>query len=647
MRKLTPNNIARGLRNRTVSYLNDVRSYWHYRNVDYRRVDESSVSKELLAVDLTDYLSDRLKGRPLATYFTDVQAQLRQNAELLKIHLALSDKAVSGCLDVYDYPVSLGDPPEWNIDITGSGVWPRVFFKRYKRLIRGGRGRLGDFRFTWELNRQQHLIGLGLAHALSPDEKYQKCIVSHIVSWIDKNPPFESINWISSMEIGLRLLSWCLSLAQISTATIQQDDQNRILTSIYQQVRFLLENLSADLDDAGGDTKLKNNHTIVELCTLLVIIELFPMMLDSGRSKINLLSALENELRRQTYPDGMHVEQASSYLRFVIEALLVTRLTVEGSGGLDGYIDLYMAALAAFRFDENSCFVIGDEDNGHVLIPCYESKPESLRVVLGLHKALIASKPLESDDVSPSLAWNQLSESTTFLKQSGHWIHRHKTGDSNFSLYFRAGRLDFPEIPGYAPHAHCDLLSLVLAIGDSLWLVDRGTFSYSQRAISDELRYSSAHNTITVENYEQMRILGPFHNDRHAQGRLCAADGQSVKGEMILSDGDRSVTVTREVSIDQESSEIHVHDIVSGLSGESVTWLINLHPDVSYSDDGLLSRKDAHYKILLQDFGEIETRAVKYSPRYGVLEGATQLRNTLAPGDAGRVEKKWSIVLRI
>lgn len=646
MRKLTPQNIVRAVGNRVSKNLNDARSYWYYQNVDYHRVDDSNIPAELLCVNPVEYLNEHLRDKPLADYFTRVQVQLRRNPSLLNKHLELSDMAVSGCIGVYDQVVSLGEPPEWNVDITGSGAWPRVFFKRYRRLIRGGRGRRGDFRFTWELNRQQHLTGLALAHALSSDDKYAECIVHHIVSWIDKNPPFKSINWISSMEVGLRLISWCLSLAQIPSGNIGADEQERIVFSIYQQVRFLRETLSVNLGDAGGDTKLKNNHTIVELCALLVVLELFPMPLDSDQKKNDLCSALENELKRQTHPDGMHVEQASSYLRFVTEALLVTRLTVSESDGLDEYIDCYMRALAAFRYDEESMFVIGDEDNGHVLIPCYEPRPESLGVVLSLHEILCANRPGASDEASPSPEWEKLCESTTILEESGHWIYRRKEGDSHLSLYFRAGRMDFPEIPGYAPHAHCDLLSFVLATGKSLWFVDRGTYSYSQMTISDELRYSGAHNTIMVDGFEQMRILGPFHNDRHAQGGLCSADNRSVKGEAVLSDGERSITITREISIDQESTEIFFHDVVSGLSGENVTWLINLHPCVSIGNEGWLNRKNSQQQCMIRGFEDIQTRSVEYSPRYGVLEATTQLSCSLEPGNAARIEKNWSIVFK-
>jgi Heparinase II/III-like protein/Heparinase II/III N-terminus len=647
-KKLTPGNIVRAIRNRLVANIGDAKAYWHYRNVDYARLEGSSIPSSLLSTSVTDYLRDALREKKLARYFADVEAELRQDPQLFSQHIDISDKILSGQLLTYDWQVDLGDPPEWNVDITGSGTWPKMFFKRYRKLYRQ-REKYGDSRFNWELNRQQHLVGLALAQSLTNDEKYAAGVVNHILSWIEKNPAFYSINWTSSMEVGLRLVTWCLSLAQLSSPGISQADQERIVFSIYQHVKFLSENLSSDLSDSGSDTKLKNNHTIVELSALIVALELFPMLADAGRSQADLLDALLVELERQTYPDGMQVEQASSYLRFVAEAVLVTRLVVDESEGLDDYIDGYLQALAAFQCGEETILVIGDEDNGHVLIPYYESRPESLRVVLGMYETFIHGRDGELDGETPSpkiAPWRTLSESTSVLRDSGHWHSRHRIGDDKLSLYFRAGRMDFPLIPEYAPHAHCDLLSFVIAINSQPWFVDRGTYSYKLRDISDELRLSGAHNTIMIDGFEQMRILGPFHNDRQATGRLIDAGEYSVTGEMILVNGDRTVTVVRKISLNPEKARIEFHDVISGIFSEGVTWLFNLHPDVEQSDDGWLSKDPKLPQFILEGFNNMETKAVGYSPRYGVLENSMQLWSRDENVVSGKIEKKWSIAYK-
>lgn len=645
MRKLTPGAVIRAVRSRIQGRLELSRSERYYQNAEYRNVSEIMLPREYMDGNLFEQLHKRFSGTAVSFYFNDLESKLQMDAALRQGLLDISDKLLQGQIAVYDREVSLGDPPEWNMDITGCDLWPNLFFKNYRRYIRGNRERVGDFRFTWELNRQQHLTGLALAYRLTSDERYAHCIVNHIVSWIDKNPPFESVNWISSMEVGLRLVSWSLSLAQISATPVDPGVQKRIAKSIYQQIRFLCDNLSVDLSDAGGDTKLKNNHTIVELCSLLVTLELFPLDGSFLKPTDTVLEALRSELQRQTYSDGMHVEQASSYLRFVAESILLARLTIKGSDVLDLYIHHYVAALDAFRGLEEDIFLVGDEDNGHVLIPLYESRPESLAVVYGLYDALFAARVYDGDVARAHGKWNELATRTTCLEESGHWQARKRLGDSAVSLYFRAGRMDFPAIAGYAPHAHSDLLGFILALDGHLWLVDRGTYSYSDRVVSDELRLSPAHNTIAVEGFEQMRIIGSFNSDRHAQGKFREVDRHRVVGEAVLGNVNRQITVTREIALDNDNACIRFKDTVDGLRQEGVSWVLNFHPAIEVGDGGSVTHTLTGQSITIAGLEDFERKSVGYSPRYGVLQQATQLVHKQRPGDSSHLEKEWSILL--
>ena len=68
----------------------------------------------------------------------------------------------------------------------------------------GGR----DPKIIHELNRQQHLPRLAKAYLLTGDERYASEAVAQLNSWIDQNPPGRGINWQSSLEIGIRTISW-------------------------------------------------------------------------------------------------------------------------------------------------------------------------------------------------------------------------------------------------------------------------------------------------------------------------------------------------------------------------------------------------------------------------------------------------------
>ncbi|MEM8564423.1 MAG: heparinase II/III family protein [Pseudomonadota bacterium] len=582
----------------------------------------------------------------LSQYIDKVRNQITEDKKLESEFFSTSSQVLEGNIQVYDRLVDLGDQLDWNRDITASTSWPIRFFKNYRSLVRGRRGNHGDFRFTWELSRQQHLLGLAIAYRITGEEKYADCVMKHLTSWIDKSPPFWSLNWISSMEVGLRMVTWAIALGVLAGSPALTQNQHKIIVCIYQHMRFLRENLSVALDDAGGATKLKNNHTIVELASLLVACEFFPQLARASQidsEKHALLKSLLDELHRQTFSDGMHVEQASSYLRFVIESLLVTRLTVSGTEDLDHYIHQYMNAINAFRFDDHKIFLVGDEDNGHVLLPFFESLPDCTRVIAGMYSILLQSSENTELLSGQTTGWSSLAHRDTALTASGHWIARAQVKDVDLAVYFRAGRMDFPTIPGYAPHVHCDLLSMDFALDNQLWLVDRGTYSYVERKAADELRSGTGHNIVSVDGFEQMTLLGAFNGKDHSIAEILQVKPRAVSGRLNLDNKERTVTINRSITVSPERGEITIEDTVDGLLDDTVEWLLNLHPEVKADDDRVLSRPGSPLRVALKGWEDASIKDVYYSPRYGVRQRSSQL--VLSHSAQGNLSKKWSISL--
>lgn len=647
MRFLGPIAIYAGLKRRALRLLDDASIYRIYRKADYRDVDDSGVEAIPACLGLLSRSNPHFSQTAVSDYLDSVESSLAGGGYQQEKHQAISEGVLARSLRVYGIDYRFADIPDWNADITKGGTWPKMFFTRYRNRVNGKRGNFGDYRHTWELNRQQHLLGLSLMYGASADKRYLQCISSHIVTWIGQNPPFWTINWMSSMELGLRMVSWCLALTRLDQQDLDEDTERVILVSMYQQMRFLNDNLSVEFDDAGSETKLKNNHTILELCCLMVVASCLPPMaesigIDDAKHK-KLMKQLLVELERQTSNDGMQVEQASSYLRFVLEALLLTRMIVPSTSVLDDYIHSYMNALNAFRYAEHSIFVVGDEDNGHVLLPHYTARPDSIKEVLEMYQVLYPEAPSGVSGPASLTCWESQQAVSAILADSGHWLCRAPLGKARIAVYFRAGRLDFPTIPGYAPHAHCDLLSLNLALNEHLWLVDRGTFSYRERAQQDALRRSDAHNTVIVDGFEQMRLLGAFHSDRHAPCEMVEPGAMKTKGVMTLQTGNRSVTVERTVQVDEDAGKIYVKDTISGLRGERVDWVLNLHPQVVVSAGSMLSREDSDFRLRLEGWEGAEQCPVIYSPRYGIRQDTLQLRFGSQAVQTDVIQKDWSV----
>ena len=102
--------------------------------------------------------------------------------------------------------LSFGDPVDWHLDPVSGRRAPLTHWSRLDPLAATA---LGDSKVIWELNRHQWLVGLGCAYRLSGDERYAVAAVDSIGEWIAANPPGLGVNWASSLEVALRLISWC------------------------------------------------------------------------------------------------------------------------------------------------------------------------------------------------------------------------------------------------------------------------------------------------------------------------------------------------------------------------------------------------------------------------------------------------------
>ncbi len=177
------------------------------------------------------------------------------------------------------------------------------------------------------------------------------------------------------------------------------------------------------------------------------------------------------------FGDGVHAEMATHYHAFVLEALALVAACERAFGTSHGWLDSTIAAmseyLASVTCMDGSLLQQGDDDGG--------------RIVPGF--------------VIPRAATPARS----------HWF------EASGQVVLRSARLHaaFDAGPfGYGPlaaHAHCDALAVNVACDGLPFLVDRGTYRYTDdRGMRDRLRATAAHNTAQVGALEQAEIRGPF-----------------------------------------------------------------------------------------------------------------------------------------
>ena len=224
-------------------------------------------------------------------------------------------KADKICRREYDFlnvKFSFEKEIDWHWDPSKKKRWPKAFFPD---IVYAGDQEVGDIKIAWELSRHQHLVTLGLAYCLSKKESYAKEIVGNIDHWIDENRPYLGIHWISALEVGIRLISWtwCYHLIKDSSE-VQASFLKKFMKAIRIQTDYIEKNLSIG--------KYAGNHLVGEAAALAMVGMYFNEWKSSKRWVKKGLAVLEEEVTKQIHPDGGGAEQATSYLRFIIEFFL-------------------------------------------------------------------------------------------------------------------------------------------------------------------------------------------------------------------------------------------------------------------------------------------------------------------------------------
>ncbi|CAN2048991.1 putative Heparin-sulfate lyase N-terminal domain-containing protein [Candidatus Magnetomoraceae bacterium gMMP-1] len=404
---------------------------------------------------------------------------------------------------------------DWHHCFTKEKQWPLRFYK----LIKYKNSELiPDIKFAWELNRHQYFIKLAKAYWYSNDPKFGEEYILQISSWIDNNPYQKGINWISSMEIGLRLISWVWTYYFFKNYISNKHEfLRKFLSSFVLQLRHIEKNLSIH------DTP--NNHLLGEACALIV----GGIFLGKGQKQEEWIqkgwTILKDQINKQFYVDGVNKEQAMSYHRFSLEFyLLAVILLKKNSIVIPDYIDKSLEK--AFEFimycikPNGECPTFGDTDNAKAVFLSTESYNQ-YRGILAVGAVLFNRADMKkvagsvSEDVVWLLGWDGVmnfeairekipQKNSILFPYGGYFIMRSSWNQDANYMFFDCGPLGLGEA---ASHGHADALSFELYSQRSSFLVDPGTYTYNGSSKwRNFFRSTFNHNTATVDRKNQSII---------------------------------------------------------------------------------------------------------------------------------------------
>jgi uncharacterized heparinase superfamily protein len=466
----------------------------------------------------------------------------------------------------------LGDRINWHRDYSSGLNGP----KKYSAFINHRNSAdVGDVKYTWELNRLQHLLPMALAARWTGIDAYDKEIDEQTRSWCDQNRFLIGLNWKSPLEAGLRLISWTF-------VSFVRDDWNRkdgfpkeFLETIYQHQYFISKFYSKHSS--------ANNHLIGEMTGLYVASVFWPYFRESDSWRSLARRKLIEEIVRQLENDGVGKERATEYQLFILEFFILAGALGQAIGD-DFPADYWdrigrMAVFLAAISDRNGNLpMFGDGDSGQVIAVAENTHQRvgSLLRICRLNKQNDAQD--ESDVRSRLLLWGQKSDEMPLrpaseldgelekFPQGGYYVLANNRGaDDEVIVVFDAGPLGFA--PLYA-HGHADALSFWLSYGGQEFLIDPGTFTYYTREEWREyFRSTAAHNTVRVDGLDQSVPGGRFLWRRVA---ACRAEHVENNQEFInvraFHDGYRRlpdpVIHRRELRLDKRTRSLLVTDLL-------------------------------------------------------------------------------------
>ncbi len=408
-----------------------------------------------------------------------------------------------------------GDLIQWRLDLVHGKQAPKKAFHKIRYL---DFDEVGDSKVTWELNRLQHLVTLAKAYRLTDDRRYADEIFLQWRHWHTENPYAVGINWVSSLEVAFRSLSWIWMYQLLEgTPALPHEFRKEWLQAQALNGRYIERYLSTYFSP--------NTHLLGEAVALLFLGTLCPEISQAARWKSRGWEIVLQEAHRQIRADGFHFEQSTYYhvyaIDFFLHAVVLARLNEliipsEFEKTLGKMLDSLLLLGRAGTPPR-----LGDDDGGRLFDP-RRNRSEHLLDPLATGAVLFHRGDFKA------VAGELREETIWLLGEQGvaEWdrLQTRQPGMDPASLP-SAGLyvLTAPSPPsqllidaglqgdGSAGHGHADALSICLQSRGHLLLIDPGTFEYVGRGPERDLfRATAMHNTIRVDGVSQSEPAGPF-----------------------------------------------------------------------------------------------------------------------------------------
>ncbi|HVF25999.1 MAG TPA: alginate lyase family protein [Anaerolineales bacterium] len=443
-----------------------------------------------------------------------------------------------------------------------------------------------DIKYVWEPNRFSFVYTLVRAYAATQNEKYAEAFWQSVLDWGEHNPPSTGANWMDGQEIALRLMAGTFGFYHFSNSASSTPQRISKFTLF---VAAQAERIYRNIDYA---ISTRSNHTISEAFGLWLVGLLFPELKDSEKYLSLGRRLLEQEAAAQIFPDGSYSMYSLNYHRFVLHLYLYAIRLGElnnspFSNSLYSSVSASMDFLSQLIDPQTGQMSVYGSNDGALVLPLNNCDFTDYRPLLQLGSYITRGQrifepgPWDEDIFwlcgkqalipNPSPAGRREPESPTPF---GRWVR----GEEEVSFIYGGTYIlrntnskavlrctDFRARPSHADQLHMDLW-----IRGQNIAVDAGTYLYSGAGIwRNGLAHTFVHNTVIVDNKDQMTMLSRFTWTNWAKGKVLKHDKHFWQGEhygykpvthnrtVMALDGDRWLVVDHLISNESHHYALH------------------------------------------------------------------------------------------
>ncbi len=515
----------------------------------------------------------------------------------------------------------LGEKYNWLTDPTDGYIYDGT--KHWTKINDFSAGR--DIKYVWEKSRFCYLYTI-VRYDYHFDIDCSDFVIKEMLSWIDHAPFNCGPHYISSQEIGLRIMNWCFFLTYYKNATaLTEPAFRKIMQSIQQQAIHIDNTLEF------SQKFVRNNHILTEAAALFTVSVLFPSLPESPKWRKKSLRIFEKEIKYQIYKDGTYLQYSTNYNRVVVQLLSwVIGLCKKNQIALSENVFEKGRKTIAFLFS------VMQKDSGY--LPNYGNNDGSLFFPLNDHAYRDFRPQLQAlsiqlhaglgfDQVFEDAAWfipeitspekiNQQQTATGGFEEGGYYFHR----DQKTFTFIRCG--NHSHRPSQADNLHLDLW-----FGKENIMRDAGTFQYNgEQQINSFYFGTQSHNTVQIGQLDQMLKGGRFiwyywTNRKHAAINESETKWNFSGSIKAFRQTGKWVEYKREVTKEKNKTIWVIDDFISGHTGLPLTQIWNPSPyfydhfDISSFDENG-NRIDPAYQ---QGY---------FSDTYGMKEEIKQIRYT-------------------